>query len=250
MKKLIASLLALCMMLSLTAACAEAKTYNTVEAGKFVYATSPDFLPFEGRDDQDNVIGIEPDLVALICEKLGLTPEPYAMEFDTALAAPAAGKADAVVSGVTIREDRKATLDFTIPYATITQAIAQKAGAGITMENLGEKMIGVQTGTTGAIYATDDFGEEHVMAYPTYALAFQALSNGQIDCILVDDLVANDYVKKIPGLEVAATTYEPEQFGFGFGKGKNPELLADFNAALQELIDDGTVESIMLKWQE
>ena len=76
MKKLIASLLALCLVLSLTAACAEAKNYNTVEAGKFIYATSPDFLPFEGRDDQDNVIGIEPDIVALICEKLGLTPKP------------------------------------------------------------------------------------------------------------------------------------------------------------------------------
>lgn len=250
MKKLIASLLALCLVLSLTAACAEAKNYNTVEAGKFIYATSPDFLPFEGRDDQDNVIGIEPDIVALICEKLGLTPEAYAIEFDSALAAPGAGTTDAVVSGVTIREDRKAVLDFTIPYATITQAIAQKEGAGITMENIGEKLIGVQTGTTGAIYATDDFGEDHVSAYPTYALAFQALANGQIDCILVDDLVANDFAKKMPGLEVVPSTYEPEQFGFGFAKDKYPELLADFNEQLQALIDDGTIDAIMLKWQE
>ena len=250
MKKLIALCMALAMVLASVAAVAEAKTYNTVEAGKFLYATSPDFLPFEGRDDQDNVIGIEPDLVALICEKLGLTAEPYPIDFDSALAAPGAGTVDAVVSGVTIREDRKAVLDFTIPYATITQAIAQKAGSGITMDNLGEKMIGVQTGTTGHIYAVDDFGEDHVIAYNTYALAFQALANGQVDCILVDDLVANDYAKKIAGLEVVGTTYEPENFGFGFAKNKEPELLADFNAVLQAMIDDGTVEAIMLKWQE
>ena len=249
MKKLIASLLVLCMVLGLSAACAEAKEYNTVEKGKFIYATSPDFLPFEGRDDQDNVIGIEPDIVVLICEKLGLTAEPYAIDFDSALAAPNAGTVDAVVSGVTIREDRKAVLDFTIPYATITQAIVQKEGAGITMDNLGEKIIGVQTGTTGHIYAVDDFGEDHVDAYNTFALAFQALTNGKIDCVLVDDLVANDYAKKIPGLEVVATTYEPEQFGFGFAKGKTPELLADFNAELQALIDAGKIDEIMLAWQ-
>ncbi len=250
MKKLIASLIALCLLLTLTASFAESKEYNTVEKGKFIYATSPDFLPFEGRDDQDNVIGIEPDLVALICEKLGLTPEAYPIDFESALTAPGAGAADAVVSGVTIREDRKAVLDFTIPYATITQAIAQKQGAGITVENLGEKMIGVQSGTTGHIYAVDDFGEDHVTAYATYALAFQALANGQVDCILVDDLVANDYAKKMPGIEVVGTSYEPENFGFGFAKGKAPELLADFNEALQAMIDDGTVESVMLKWQE
>ena len=250
MRKLIASLLALCMVLGLASAFAETKEYNTVEPGKFIYATSPDFLPFEGRDDQDNVIGIEPDLVALICEKLGLTAEAYPIDFDSALAAPAAGTVDAVVSGVTIREDRKAVLDFTIPYATITQAIAQKAGSGITMDNLGEKTIGVQNGTTGHIYAVDDFGEDHVVAYSTYALAFQALQNGQVDCVLLDDLVANDFAKKMAGLEVAPTTYEPENFGFGFAKGKAPELLADFNETLQALIDGGTVEGIMLKWQE
>ena len=250
MKKLTAILLAALLLCLCLCAAAETKTYNTVEAGKFIYATSPDFPPFEDRDDQDNVIGIEPDLLAVICEKLGLTPEAFPIDFDAALAAPGAGKADAVVSGVTIREDRKATLDFTIPYVTITQAIVCKEGAGITMENLGEHVIGVQSGTTGHIYAVDDFGEDHTLAYDKYSLAFQALQNGQVDCILVDDLVGKAYAKRIPGLVVVETTYEPESFGFGFAKDKYPELLADFNTVLQELIDDGTVESIILKWNE
>ena len=247
MKKLMAVLMALCMLMSLTAALAETKEYNTVEAGKFIYATSPDFLPFEGRDDQDNVIGIEPDLVAKICEKLGLVPEAYAIDFTSALAAPGAGTTDAVVSGVTIKEDRKASLDFTIPYATMTQAIDSQKGKGITQDQLGEVIIGVQDGTTGHQYAVDDYGEDHVVAYSTYALAFQALQNGQIDCVLLDDLVANDYAKKM-SLDVNPTTYEPENFGFGFAKDKYPELLADFNAELQAMLDDGTVEAIMLEW--
>ncbi len=246
MKKIVALMMAVCLVLCAAAAGAE---YKTVEAGKFIYSTSPDFPPFESTDDQDNVIGIEPDILAIICGNLGLTPEAYPIDFDSALIAPSAGKADAVVSGVTVREDRKATMDFTIPYVTIVQGVVFKQGADVTLENLKDKTIGVQSGTTGQIYAVDDFGEDHVAAYDKYSLAFQALQNGQVDCIMVDDMVGAAYVKQIPGLEMIKTEYEPEEFAFGFAKG-NTELLEAFNAELQKLIDDGTIEQIILKWNE
>ena len=246
MKKILAMVLALVMVLAVATASAELKT---IETGKFIYATSPDFPPFESTDDSDNVIGIEPDILAIICENLGLAAQPYAIDFDSALMAPANGKADAVVSGVTVREDRKATMDFTIPYVTIVQGVVFKTGDDVTLDNLKEKKIGVQTGTTGQIYAVDDFGEENVTAYDKYSLAFQALQNGQVDCIMVDDMVGAAYVKQIPGLEMIKTEYEPEEFAFGFAKG-NTELLEAFNAELQKLIDDGTIEQIILKWNE
>ena len=246
MKKILAMVLALAMLLSVAAASAE---LTTLEAGKFVYATSPDFPPFESTDDEGTVIGIEPDILAIICENLGLTAEPYAIDFDSALQAPKSGKADAVVSGVTVKEERKATLDFTIPYVTIVQGVVFKTGAEITMENLGEKTIGVQSGTTGYFDAVDSYGEDHVTAYDKYSLAFQALQNGQIDCIMVDDMVGAAYVKQIPGLEMIKTEYEPEEFAFGFAKG-NTELLDAFNAELQKLIDDGTIEQIILEWNK
>lgn len=246
MKKILAMVLALALVLSAAAALAE---YKTLEEGKFIYATSPDFPPFEFTDDSDNVIGIEPDILAIICGNLGLTPEPYAIDFDSALVAPGAGKADAVVSGVTVKEERKSSLDFTIPYVTIVQGVVFKTGADITMDNLGEKMIGVQSGTTGKDLAIDNFGEDHVTAYDKYSLAFQALQNGQVDCIMVDDMVGAAYVKQIPGLEMISTGYTPEDFAFGFAKG-NTELVEAFNAELQKLIEDGTIEQIILKWNE
>jgi len=246
MKKILAMVLALAMVLSVAAAMAE---YKTVETGKFIYSTSPDFPPFESKDDNENVIGIEPDILAIICQNLGLEPVAYEIDFDSALMAPSAGKADAVVSGVTVREDRKATMEFTIPYVTIVQGVVFKKGDDVTLENLKEKKIGVQTGTTGQIYAVDDFGEDAVTAYDKYSLAFQALQNGQIDCIMVDDMVGAAYVKQIPGLEMIQTAYEPEEFAFGFAK-DNLELVEAFNAELQKLIDDGTIESIILKWNE
>ncbi|MBQ8160912.1 MAG: amino acid ABC transporter substrate-binding protein [Clostridia bacterium] len=247
MKKLIALTLALVLCLSVMAATAEG--YKLVEEGKFIYATSPDFPPFESTDDNDNVIGIEPDIIALICEQLGLTPEPYATDFDGALKAPAAGKADAVVSGVTVREDRKLVFDFSIPYVTIRQGIVRKVGSDVTMDNLKDVVIGVQRATTGEIYAQEDFGEDHVVGYDKYSFAFQALVNGQVDCVLVDDMVGQAYVKRIPGLEMVETTYEPEEFAFGFDKG-NTELKEAFDEQLQKLQDDGTIESIILSYNE
>ena len=246
MKKIFAMVLALALILGAAAAAAE---YKTIEEGKFIYATSPDFPPFESTDDNDNVIGIEPDILAIICANLGLTPEPYTIDFDSALMAPGNGKADAVVSGVTVREDRKATMDFTIPYVTIVQGVVFKSGDDVTLENLKDKKIGVQSGTTGQIYAVDDFGEDHVAAYDKYSLAFQALQNGQVDCIMVDNMVGAAYVRQIPGLEMIDTKYEPEEFAFGFAKG-NTELLEAFNTEMQKLIDEGTIEQIILEWND
>jgi polar amino acid transport system substrate-binding protein len=253
MKKLTALILALALSLTFVSALAE-NTFTTIEAGKLTYATSPDFPPFENRYDNDNVVGIEPDIMALIGEKLGVTVEAVPMDFTSALLSAQLGKTDLVVSGVTATgekaEERKIWFDFTDIYTSIQQAIVFKSGKDISMENLGQQTIGVQAGTTGQDLTEDDFGEEHVVAYDTYSLAFQALQNGQVDCILVDDLVGQAYVKRIPGLEIVTTTYEPEEFGFGFAKDKYPELLEAFNKVLQELIDDGTVESIILKWNE
>ncbi len=247
---LVAAIVAAVVLLTRKPAEEEKKAeYKTVEAGKFTYSTSPDFPPFESTDDKGTVIGIEPDILALICEKLGLTAVPYETDFDSALVAPSAGKADAVVSGVTVREDRKATMDFTIPYVTIVQGVVYKDGEDVTLDNLKEKKIGVQSGTTGQIEAVDRYGEDHVTAYDKYSLAFQALQNGQVDCVMVDDMVGEAYTKQIAGLKMFKTDYDPEEFAFGFAKG-NTELLDAFNAELKKLIDDGTIGKIILKWNE
>lgn len=254
MKKYVAMILALVLCLSLLAACGSSSgsgsasaDFKTVNAGKLTISTSPDFPPFEWTDDSGEVIGIEPELMTLICEKLGLELQIDTMDFNSALLAAENGKSDAVVSGVTVKEDRKLIYDFTDSYTTITQAIVAKEGAGITMDNLGDYSIGVQSGTTGQEYVEEDFGTEHVVAYDTYSLVFQALNNGQIDCIVMDDAVAKAYIASNPGLTMTETTYAPEEYAFGFTKG-NTELVDAVNAALKELVDDGTVQEIIDKY--
>ena len=255
MKKIVSIVLALVLVLALAACGSSSGNTNgnssssltTIEAGKLIISTSPDFPPFESTDDSGNVIGIEMDIMKLICEKLNLELQIDTMDFDSALLAAQNGASDAVVSGVTVKEDRKLIFDFTDSYTTITQAIVSKEGSGITMDNLGEHLIGVQSGTTGQEFTEEDFGTDHVVAYDTYSLVFQALLNGQIDCIVMDDAVAKAYIAQNPGLVMSATTYAPEEYAFGFHKG-NEELVKAVNGALGELIADGTVQSIIDQW--
>ena len=243
MKKLTAILLALTMILSLTAFAA-AEGIETIEPGKLTISTSPDFPPFEYTDDNENIVGLEPDIMNLICEKIGLELVIDAMDFDSALLAAQQGKSDAVVSGVTVTEDRKLVYDFTNTYITITQGIVSKEANNVTMDTLKDQTIGVQRGTTGHIYAEDDFGEDSVVAYDPYTTVFQALMNDQVSCILMDDAVAKAYVAQNPGLVLNVSTYEPENFAFGISKG-NTALLDAVNKALDELIADGTVQKLI-----
>ena len=245
MKKLISITLALVLALSLCIAAFAAEELTTLEEGKLTISTSPDFPPYEYLDeDGTTIIGIEPDIMQLIADKLGLELVMDAMDFDSALLAVQQGKSDIVMSGCTVTEDRMLVMNFTDSYTTAKQVIVVPEGSEITLETLGDYSIGTQRGTTGFIYTVDDYGEDHVIGYDTYSLAFQALQNGQVDCVVLDDAVGVAYVDQIPGLEILETAYALEDYAFGVDK--NNEALAEaVNAALVELIEDGTVQSII-----
>ena len=252
MKKTIAILVAVVLIAGLLTACGGKKAddkaaITTVTAGKLTISTSPDFPPYEMLDDSGNTIGIEMELMALIAEKIGLELEIDEMDFDSALLAVQQGKSDMVVSGVTVTEDRKLVMDFTDSYTTAVQVIVVPEGSDITLDTLGDQNIGTQRGTTGYIYCVDDYGEDHVTGYDTYTLVIQALLNGQVDCVVMDDAVAREYVEANPGLTILETEYALEDYAFGCTKG-NTALLEAVNSALKELMDNGTVKTIIDKY--
>lgn len=250
MKKIAALILALSLMLCLCAACgsnssAESADFTTLEAGKLTMSSSPDFPPYEYyADDGVTIVGIEVEIMQLIADKLGLELVIDAMDFDSALLAVQQGKSDMVVSGCTVTEDRKLVMNFTDSYTTAKQVIVVPEGSDITLDTLGDCMIGTQRGTTGFLYTTDDYGEDHVIGYDSYTLVFQALQNGQVDCIVLDDAVGEAYVAELPGLTILDTAYALEDYAFGVAK-DNTALTEAVNAALNELMADGTVQSII-----
>ncbi len=222
-------------------------TFTTIVEGKLTMSTNAQFPPYEMTTDDGGFEGIDVEIATAIAEKLGLELDILDMDFDSALLAVQQGKSDIVMAGVTVNEDRQLVMDFTDSYATGVQVIIVKEGSDVTIDNMGEGLIGNQRGTTGNIYCTDDYGEEHVMAYDDGFTAVQALMNGQVDCVVIDNAPAQEFVKNNAGLTILDTEYANEDYAIGLNKG-NTALLDAINTALNELISDGTVQTIIDKY--
>ena len=228
--------------------------FTTVEPGKLHMSTNAEFPPYEMLDDSGNPIGIDVEVAGAIAQKLGLELVVDDMGFDAALMAVQNGQSDIAMAGITVTEDRLAVMDFTDSYATGVQVVIVKEGSDVTMDNLGEKMIGTQLGTTGYIYASDTpekggYGEDHVIGYETGAVAVKALIEGQVDAVIIDNLPAQEYVKAnaAAGLTLLDGTWVEEDYAIGVAKG-NTQLLDAVNGALNELKADGTFQGIVDKY--
>ena len=227
---------------------AAAGELTTVEAGKLTMATNATFPPYEMTTDAGEFEGIDIEAAQAIADKLGLELQIDDMDFDAALLSVQQGKADIVMAGVTVTDERKAVMDFSDSYATGIQSIIVPEGSDIASpDDLAGKKIGTQRGTTGYIYCTDDFGEDAVVAYDSGLTAVQALNNGQVDAVVIDNAPAKEYVAANPGLKVLETSYAEEDYAIGMNK-DNTALVEAVNAALEELKADGTLQSIVDKY--
>ena len=227
---------------------AAAGELTTVEAGKLTMATNATFPPYEMTTDSGDIEGIDVDTAKAIAEKLGLELQIDDMDFDAALLSVQQGKADIAMAGITVTDERKAVMAFSDSYATGIQSIIVPEGSDIASpDDLAGKKIGTQRGTTGYIYCTDDFGEDSVVAYDNGLTAVQALNNGQVDAVVIDNAPAKEYVAANPGLKVLETSYAEEDYAIGMNK-DNTALVEAVNAALEELKADGTLQSIVDKY--
>ena len=226
---------------------AAAGELTTVEAGKLTMATNATFPPYEMTTDSGEFEGIDIDTAKAIADKLGLELQIDDMDFDAALLSVQQGKADIAMAGVTVTDERKAVMDFSDSYATGIQSIIVPNDSDIASpDDLAGKKIGTQRGTTGYIYCSDDFGEDSVVAYDSGLTAVQALNNGQVDAVVIDNAPATEYVAANPGLKVLDTSYAEEDYAIGMAKGSALEDAV--NKALEELKADGTLQAIVDKY--
>ena len=227
---------------------AAAAELTTVEAGKLTMATNAAFPPYEMTTDAGAFEGIDIDTAQAIADKLGLELQIDDMDFDAALLSVQQGKADIAMAGVTVTDERKNVMDFSDSYATGIQSIIVPEGSDIASpDDLAGKMIGTQRGTTGYLYCSDDFGDDAVVAYDDGLTAVQALNNGQVDAVVIDNAPAKEFVAANPGLVLLDTSYAEEDYAIGMAKG-NTALEDAVNAALEELKADGTLQSIVDKY--
>lgn len=245
MKKLIALALALTMVLAF-AACAKAPA--ATEEKELVMGTNAAFPPYEFTNDDGTYGGIDVDIATAIAEKLGYKLVVKDMEFDSLIAAVDGGSIDFAMAGMTVTDERKQSVNFSETYAKGVQVIIVPDGSDIkTVDDLDGKVIGVQAGTTGDIYCTGDYGQENVKQYKTGAEAVAALNNGQVECVVIDNEPAKNYVAANVGLSILDTAYAEEDYAAAIAK-TNEAFLADFNKALAELQADGTIDNIISKY--
>lgn len=267
MKKYLKNILAATMILSMTTALAacggSAPADNNEDANadgaensgkqKLVLATSADFPPYEFYEGGE-VVGIDVEVAKAIADKLGYELEIQDMIFDSIIPSIVSGKADIGMAGMTVTEDRLESVDFTDNYATGIQSIIVKEGSPITsVDDLlaegANNKVGVQTTTTGDTYTTADIekkGLGTVERYNKGTDAIEALKAGKVDCVVIDNEPAKKFVESNEGLQILDTEYTTENYAIALAK--DSELTEPINKALTELIEDGTVQSIVDKY--
>ena len=191
----------------------ETAELSTVEPGKLIMSTNAAFPPYEMTTDSGEFEGIDIETAQAIADKLGLELQIDDMDFDAALLAVQQGKADMVMAGVTVTDERQNVMDFTDSYATGIQSIIVKEDSDIaSVDDLAGKKIGTQR-----------------------------------DCVVIDNAPAKEFIAANPGLKLLDTAYVEESYAIGIGKG-NTELKDAINTALEELKADGTLQAIVDKY--
>ncbi len=226
---------------------------NAEAAGTLIMATNAEFPPYEFHEGGE-IVGIDAEVAAAIAEKLGMEFQIEDMAFDSIIPAVTSGKASFGMAGMTVTEERLQNVDFSDSYATGVQVVIVKEGSAITaVDDLfaegANNLVGVQTGTTGDIYATGDIEDEGLGTIERFnkgADAVLALTQDKIDCVIIDNEPAKEFVAANEGLVILDTAYAEEDYAICFAK--DSELTEQVNGALKELIADGTVQSIIDKY--
>ena len=231
----------------------DADADTTEDTKVLIMGTNAEFPPYEFYEGQ-NIVGIDVEIAAAIAEKLGYDFRVEDMAFDSIIPSVISGKITFGMAGMTVTEERQQSVDFSDSYATGVQVVIVRENSEITtvddlLEEGANYTIGVQNGTTGDLYATWDLEDEGLATVERYnkgADAVQALVSGKIDCVIIDNEPAREFIAAMDGLVILETEYAVEEYAMCFAK--DSEMRDIVNEALNELIADGTVQAIIDKY--
>ncbi len=224
-----------------------AKEAASESKGTLVMATNAEFPPYEFHEGGE-IVGIDVEIARAIAEEMGMDFEIEDIAFDSIIPEVQSGKADFGAAGMTVTEDRLMSVDFSDTYATATQVIiVQEGNTDIaTPDDLANKTIGVQLGTTGDIYVSDVEGAT-VEQYNKGFEAVQALTQGKVDAVVIDGEPAKVFVSQNEGLKILDEAFTTEEYAICVKKG-NTELLEGINAAIAKLKESGQLQEIIDKY--
>lgn len=215
--------------------------------GEMLVGSDINFAPFESYDG-DTAVGFDIDLLDEIASRLDLAVTYENVSFDTIFTQLAAGQYDAIISAITITEERDENIDFSAPYFSANQALSGPEGAELeSVEDLtGDIVVAVQSGTTGEAYAQETFTDATVQSFPSSTDAFNAMAADQVDAVFIDVPVVQEQVDSGNAILIEEVV-TGELYGIGVPEG-NTALKSAIDGALADIIADGTYEEIFTTW--
>jgi polar amino acid transport system substrate-binding protein len=221
----------------------------TRNENKLVMVTEAGFAPYEFYDN-GKVVGVDVEIAKQIAESLGKELVIKDIAFDSIINELKSGKADFAAAGMSITEERKKEVDFTIEYTISNQVVVVNKYSDITsFDQLNGKRISVQLGSVGDGYATENYKNATIDRQKKFLVAAEAVKNNKSDCIIMDELPAQQLVEKNPELKILDGILFQDTYGMAVKKG-NEELLNNINEVLQELMDNGKIDEYILKYTE
>ncbi len=240
---------------SAAASSAASTTLDKIKADGFVtMSTNAEFEPFEYKDG-DSIVGIDADISQKIADKLGVKLKINDVAFDTLTTELSAGKTNFVAAGMTVTDDRKKNVDFSDTYFDASQAIIVLKGSAIKARtDLNGKKVGVQQGTTGDTFCTNEDGKSDIKVgsverYNKGVDAITDLINGKIDAVVIDDFPATKFVEKnAEKLVKLSDALTVEKYAIAVKKG-DEAMLKTINDVLGEMKSSGELTKVIEKYK-
>ena len=225
-------------------------TFFTSGCGKneneLVLVTEAGFAPYEYYEN-GKIVGVDIDIANEIAKELGKKLVVKDVSFDFVINEVKSGKADFAAAGISITEERQKEVDFTVEYATSNQVVVVKKGSNIkTFDDIKNKKIVVQLGTVADLYAEKNYKDAKIIAHKKYLSAVEDVKTGKADCIIMDELPAKAIISENDTLMLLDGILFQDKYGMIVKKG-NDELKESINTVLERIINDGTIEQLILK---
>ena len=250
MKKLLLSIFIVTLVFAVGCSSEPETTLDQVQQeGTLTIGMSADYKPFEYTDENGEIVGFDVDVAKAIGDKLGVEVEFVDTAFSGLIPGLKSDKYDLIMSAMTITEKRAKSVDFTNQYFNAGQVVAVMDDTQNikSVEDLTDKRVGVQLGTTGDLEVSEMDNIEEIKRYEKIPQAFIDLRNGRIDAVVNDLPVTAAYILEHPEVKMVGEPFTTEHYGIAARPG-DEELLQEVNGALKEIKEDGTYDEVYNKW--
>ena len=216
---------------------------------EIIMVTEAGFAPYEYYENGE-IVGVDVAIAKEIAKELGKKLVVKNVDFDSIVSELKSGKADFAAAGMSITEERKKQVDFTIEYVTSNQVVVVKKDSSLNdITQLDGKRIAVQLGTVGDSYVTENYKNSEINRQKKFLVAAEAVKNNKADCIVMDQIPAQQLVSQNPELKILDGILFKDSYGMAVKKG-NTELLDTMNTVLQRLIDAGKIEEYIIEYSK